>query len=391
MQLYLDLGENKFSMTGEFSAYYSLFIDPQGPHKEFNFLGCNCIQSGMDTVSIPSTIEGIAEHIIVDCPGINECPAPQLPPATSECSTFSNRRDEVTNLDVRNTCFSNLNSPSHIDGGAVYITNAPLNLNSCKFYSCSSERNGGAVFAKYTGNACNLNINGCFFEDCSAGIFGGALYFTNDKPTSSSIQNNKFFNNEAVERGGAVYYSPCAKSSLTKCFFLNNTCSKKNNQGTALYALIRNDHGTNDNVVINDNRFRSELEPNTQQFYINLKKSGKLQLGQNSFSFNKAEITSISSKYIFLSNDEGSGFNVNGEICVDANISREGLVYGFDQNVVFDCHKADEEWDNYVEPPKEKELNLGLAIGIAVICGVAVIAIVIVILVIITIRERRRG
>ena len=26
------LGENKFSMTGEFSAYYSLFIDPLGPH-----------------------------------------------------------------------------------------------------------------------------------------------------------------------------------------------------------------------------------------------------------------------------------------------------------------------------------------------------------------------
>lgn len=384
------LGANKFTMTGEFSSYYSLVIDPQGPIKEVNFIGCNCVQSGMNTVSIPSTVAGIAENIIVDCPGINECPAPQLPPATAECGTFSIRRDEVTNLDVRNTCFSNLNSPSHIDGGAIYITNAPLNLNSCSFYSCSSDRNGGAIYASYTGNTCNLNINGCFFDDCSAGIDGGALYFINDKSTSSSIQNTKFFNNEAVQRGGAVYYSPCAKSSLTRCFFLNNTCSKKNNQGTALYALIRNLDGTNDNVVISNNRFRSELEPNTQQFYINLKKSGKLQLGQNSFSFNKAEVTTVSSKYIYLSDDEGAGFNVNGEICVDANVSLPGLVYGFEQNVVFDCHKADEEWDNYVEV-KEKELNLGLAIGIAVICGVAVIAIVIVILVIITIRERRRG
>lgn len=387
------IGANEFSASGSYSSYHNIKIDDIGALKEVTFIGCNCIQSGMNTVSIPSTIQGVADNFITDCPGTNKCPEAQVPPATEECSVFSARREEVASLDIRKTCFANLNSPSGIDGGAIRILNAPLHLEEDTFRSCTTEVNGGAIFASYTGATCDLYIDKCLFENCKAGISGGAVYFSNEMPTNSTILNSKFFTNEAFESGGALYYSPCAKSSLEGCFFLNNKLSKpNNNRGTAVYALIRNFNNkiNNDRVFIDNNRVRSEYLNNTQQVYINMKKSGNLQIGANSFSFNKYNVTTASAKYIYLASDEGSNFQVTGEICVDANTIK-GVVYGFEQNVVYDCHKADEEFDNVVSKDDSDELNLGLAIGIAVACGVAVIAIVIVILVIITIRERKQG
>lgn len=385
-------GNNKFAHESTLS-HFSLFVDDQGQLKDFVFIGYNCIQSGLDTVHIPNTVNGVEQYIIIDCPGMNQYPEPSLPPATEECSTFSVRRDEVTNLDIRNTCFADIKAPANFDGGAIRIVNAPLYLQACRFTRCSSERDGGAVYAFYTGNTCDLDISRCIFQSCTAGLSGGAVYFVNEMPTKSSITNNKFIDNEAVANGGGLFYSPSARSALNSNFFLNNKLSKSNNRGTALYAIIRNLNANinNDNVDISNNRFRSELTPNSQQFYINMKKSGRLHLGFNAFSFNKAEITGVSSKYIYLLNDEGSDFQLKGDICVDSNETRPGLVYGIDNNIKYDCHRADEEWDNYVEPDQEKELNLGLAIGIAVICGVVVIAIVIVILVVITIKDRRRN
>ncbi|KAK8876359.1 protein polyglutamylation [Tritrichomonas musculus] len=389
---HLIMGDNTFAVSEGATSYQSFVIDAIGKLKQVTFIGCNCVQGGADTIIAPSDIAGLNQNIVFNCPETNKCPEAEKPPATEECPEPQLRRDSVERVELKNVCFSSIKAPAEMDGGAVHIVNAPLIVSGCNFWKCSTEGNGGAIYATYSGNTCDLNVRDSIFESCSAGLYGGAFYFVNSRPTSSTIENCKFYTNQATNDGGALYYSPCARSSLRKCFFLNNEITKGNTHGTGVYAIIRNPHKdiNNDEVVIANNRFRSELASNTQQFYINMKKSGNLQLGFNAFSFNKANITSVSSKYLYFANDEGSNFRLSGNICVDANETRDGLVYGISDNIQWDCHRADVEWDNYVEP-EEEELNLAMAIGIAAACGIAVIAIVVVVLVIITIKQRKNN
>lgn len=154
--------------------------------------------------------------------------------------------------------------------------------------------------------------------------------------------------------------------------------------------MIKDDENEVKPVVIEGNRFRSEPVTQTQQLFINLKKSGQLEFNSNSFSFNKAEEIPSGAKYIQLQKDEGAVLAVKDDICVD---NKESLVSGFDSdvNIQTDCHVADPENDHELEGDDQggkKKNNVGLIVGVTV-AAVVVVAIIVVVVVFVVLRKKQ--
>ena len=369
-----------------------------GTFQSIVFTDCNCIQGDENTVFINATSKPNLDNAFhYNCNNIGQCPSgSEKPPESSECKNMETRREIYGGqFEIENSCFYDLKSSASREGGAIHAINTKIELENCRFKSCSSDKEGGAVYVSFSISECQFEIEKCTFEDCSSGAQGGALFFENKFASKSSIKECKFINNKAASHGGAVYYSPCANSKLSKCFFVNNTCTGSNNvYGSSIYILVKNlntmnkmtklrikdDEETN-KVIVEGNRIRSEPAEGIQQMYINLKKTGNLQLGDNSFSFNGAKETPKNSKYIDVKTDEGAQLEVTGDICVDLN--NASLINGINTNIEYDCHKADSENDENNTGGKNKNKNnVGMIVGIVVAC-VVVIAIVVVVVILV--------
>ena len=385
----------------------NLIIAENGTFQSIVFTECNCIQGGQNTVLITAaSAPNLNDAFKFDCTNIDQCPSgSEQPPASDECPSYQNRQEIYgKKVKIEKTCFYGLKSSR--EGGAIRAVNSEIELDKCRFTSCSSENDGGAVYVSFTTKDCELEIEECVFEDCSSGAQGGALFFNNDYAKSESeIKECKFIRNAASSHGGALYYAPCANSKLLNCFFVNNSCkSESSTHGSSIYVLIQNQNGekssmrmrTKDDdddddddhkVIIDGNRVRSEPAKDSQQMYINLKKNGQLKLGGNSFSFNGATEKPSNSKYIQIAAEEGAKLSVAGETCVDS-IEESGLVSGINSDVKYDCHKADAEFDNVSgNPPEKKKSNVGLIVGIVV----AVVVVIVIVIVVVVVCLKRKG
>ncbi|KAK8898186.1 hypothetical protein M9Y10_000459 [Tritrichomonas musculus] len=401
-------GKNVFTTVDPSAQNYKhLEIRENGKFEAIQFTDCNCIQGLESSIDIVASVKPNTDNLIYNCTSFDQCPsAGEKPPTSDQCN--SERQESFgQEISIENSCFSNIKAPVSVEGGAVRVVNAKLEAEDCTFTNCSSDSNGGAIYVSFSANNCELELENCDFITCTSGGSGGAIYFINTNPScESSFERCKFENNQAVTSGGAFYYSPCANSEMKKNLFINNTCTSTKAQGTSLYAFISNqeqvssfsknrkmikdDENEVKPVVIEGNRFRSEPVTQTQQLFINLKKSGQLEFNSNSFSFNKAEEIPSGAKYIQLQKDEGAVLAVKDDICVD---NKESLVSGFDSdvNIQTDCHVADPENDHELEGDDQggkKKNNVGLIVGVTV-AAVVVVAIIVVVVVFVVLRKKQ--
>lgn len=121
--------------------------------------------------------------------------------------------------------------------------------------------------------------------------------------------------------------------------------------------------------------------------YVDVKKTGSVKIGSNSFSFNGVNVTTAKSKYIQVAADEGAKVATTGNICVDHDGTKSGLISGIDSsNVDYNCHKADSEFDN--EPNNndgnggnnKNKSKTGMIVGIVVAVVVVIVIIVVVVI-----------
>ncbi|KAK8836775.1 hypothetical protein M9Y10_037297 [Tritrichomonas musculus] len=378
-----------------------LVVDEDGTFQSLVFTECNCIQGAENTVSINAASKPNLENAFhYNCNNIDQCPSgSEKPPASGECSSYENRRELYGNeFTIKNSCFYNLKSATSREGGAIRAVNTKLEVEDCRFKSCSSGNDGGAIYVCFTIKGCEFELEKCTFEDCSSSSQGGAVFFDNNFVSESSIEDCKFINNKASQNGGALYYAPCGNSKLSKCFFVNNSCTSSDNiRGSSIYVYIQNlnsksalknlklQDDDDNKVVIEGNRFRSQPVEGAQQMYINLKKTGNLQLGENAFSFNGVKEAPKDSKYIQVRADEGAQLAVTGEICVDS--TQTDLISGIDSNIKYDCHRADQEFDSQQPGGKKGKKNVGMIVGIVV--AVVVVIVVVVVVVVVVLRKKK--
>ena len=382
-----------------------LVIAEQGAFQSVTFTDCNCLQGESNTVTITTTVETNTDNLKFDCSNMDKCTGGdgEQPPVTDECQTYPARQEIFgqTNSFVK-SCFYNMKSTR--DGGAARIVNANLTLNECRFINCSSDKSGGALYVDFLVDNCLLTTDKCKFENCQAELQGGAYYFSNAFPTLTSITNCVFTSNNAQLDGGALYYSPCEKSTLSSCLFVDNKCSAKQTiHGSAVYILVENLNAKSgkarlnaedepidtDAVIISGNKIRSQPVSSTQQMYINVKKSGNVRIHANSFSFNGANVTTASSKYLQVASDDGASIEIVDKLCVDHDGSKN-LITGADFEVDYNCHKADQDHDDEFAPvpTRGKKSNTGMIIGIVI---AVVVVIVIVVVVVILVKKKSSG
>ena len=385
------------NINGE--IHKNLIISENGAFQSIDFNDCNCIQGEQNTVTIPAIVTN-NNNLKFNCINMDKCTASdsEKPPETDECKSFPAHQEIFgKSLSLEKSCFYNLRSTTR-EGGAARIINSNVELENCRFINCSSSKSGGALYVDFSIDKCELEIENCLFENCQSNNQGGAFYFSNVYASESSIKNCRFTNNNAASHGGALYYSPCSNSKLLNCLFVNNSCTaNQQTHGFAVYVLIQNINtkrvsgklrlkDEDDNtVVIDGNRIRSEPVDDTQQMYVDVKKTGSVKIGSNSFSFNGVNVTTAKSKYIQVAADEGAKVATTGNICVDHDGTKSGLISGIDSsNVDYNCHKADSEFDN--EPNdgnggnNKNKSKTGMIVGIVVAVVVVIVIIVVVVI-----------
>lgn len=102
------------------------------------------------------------------------------------------------NSSISNSSFSH-NFSKDSSGGALYIDNQLMNIESTEFFANSSYEEGGAIGARDS----DINIqSSSFLLNQSLDNDGGALDVTN---TQLNISDTHYFGNQAADDGGAIY------------------------------------------------------------------------------------------------------------------------------------------------------------------------------------------
>lgn len=387
------------------TKHKSLLISEVGAFQSIVFTDCNCFKGDQKTVVINVATAPNRDNLKFNCVNNNQCPADsEQKPGNDECKSYPKRQESFgSSLKLEKTCFENLKSTSR-EGGALRVVNSNLELEKCRFTACSSTENGGALYVSYSIDNCELEVENCTFENCESNAQGGAFYFSNSYQSESSIIKCIFRNNKAASHGGALYFSPCAFSLLASNLFVDNSCpNDQKAHGSAVYIIVQNlnvkqvsnslkltDDEDDSKVIIQGNKIRSQPVENSQQMFVDVKKSGSVKIDSNSFSFNGAEVPSASSKYVQVSVDEGADIEVAGQLCVDYKDSTKNLVSGIEFNIDYDCHKADPEFDNeFDDVSKKKKNNTGMIVGIVI--GVVVVIAVVCVVVYFVLRKKNEG
>lgn len=126
-------------------------------------------------------------------------------------------------------------------GGAILtspITGAKANLKftDCTFSTCTSEKDGGALFL-YSG--VTATFESCDFHDNGSGGIGGAIYMA----CGGKFQNCLFYNNQATGLGpylgGAVYANGTDRIDFVNCTVVSNEAA--GNTGGGIFCNSADD------------------------------------------------------------------------------------------------------------------------------------------------------
>lgn len=145
---------------------------------------------------------------------------------------LSSDSDVPTPHVISNNRFSNNSAPNE-DGGAVHV-NSAVRITSNVFTGNSSEEDGGAVYAGGSNTIISKNtfINNSSLED------GGALYASNLSFPASSVTDNLFEGNRAVQ-GGAMWIDDDEGVMDHKVVIASNRIIRNTAQnGAGIYVTI---------------------------------------------------------------------------------------------------------------------------------------------------------
>ena len=120
-----------------------------------------------------------------------------------------------SNVILKNLIFTNANSDSFLNGGAIYNTGAYLSVVNSTFINNSANFYGGAI---YNYASC-LSVADSTFINNSVTRYGGAIYNANSK---SSVVNSTFIGNTGGLYGGAIN-NYGSNFSVIDSIFINNS------------------------------------------------------------------------------------------------------------------------------------------------------------------------
>ena len=120
-----------------------------------------------------------------------------------------------SNVILKNLIFTNANSDSFLNGGAIYNTGAYLSVVNSTFINNSANFYGGAI---YNYASC-LSVADSTFINNSVTRYGGAIYNANSK---SSVVNSTFIGNTGGFYGGAIN-NYGSNFSVIDSIFINNS------------------------------------------------------------------------------------------------------------------------------------------------------------------------
>ncbi|TZF84858.1 T9SS type A sorting domain-containing protein [Pedobacter sp. BS3] len=199
---------------------------------------------------------------------------------------------------ITNTLFSS-NSTNTGSGGAVYISsNSPV-LSNIKFYNNNTPLKGGAIFMYGTSNAqANTALTNCLFynnqqTNADTDNGGGAIYASSN--TNTTITNNTFYGNSAINDGGAINLGYSSSViNLYNTILYNNSATGSgadiHNSGSDNITVANSltqafgTDGTDGNIVGSDPLFASVTAPDADF----------LQLTSTSPVINKGDNSKIS-------------------------------------------------------------------------------------------------
>lgn len=119
-----------------------------------------------------------------------------------------------------------LASIPEVAGGALFLRNATLTVDSCEFSENVSENAGGAIgLAPYS----DLELLDCIFRNNSSSSFGGAIFLSQ---ATLNAEACSFECNQAPSSGGAIH-NRYASMTVFNCQF---TANSTNGVGGAIYC-----------------------------------------------------------------------------------------------------------------------------------------------------------
>ena len=220
-----------------------------------------------------------------------------------------------------NCTFTNCNSDKQ--GGAIYINvqgNAQVIIDRTTFRSCSGSPCGGAIYLSKLNDENTTQISFCNFINCSVrnlttdeDLYGGSVYC---KLTSGTVNFRcSVFNDSSIQGGlnaygGAIYAEmPSADKQFFFANFSNCECKGQSNSsyGGAIYLSLSGSTPQN----ISYNSFDTCNATYGSCMYIN-----------------STTLSNISFDYIFLSNNDGTLFELSRGSIVTVNpyyISLQGI------------------------------------------------------------------
>lgn len=135
--------------------------------------------------------------------------------------------DTAAESSITNTVFYN-NEAQKTSGGALYVTNTPLNVISCEFGKAGAPnkatQNGGAIYVTGANTVLNMTVDEKYTNrslSYNTANSGGAIMVMNG---TVDVTGYTFSHNQAANTGGAVrFYSDITKNvAMKSCNFDNN-------------------------------------------------------------------------------------------------------------------------------------------------------------------------
>ncbi len=141
--------------------------------------------------------------------------------------------DNTTVLDGFTVQDGMANGTTEFLGGAIYAVNASPTIRNCKFLNNNAQQRGGAVYL--TGGSTPQVLNCEFTNNTTTQYDGGALYFNG---VTSAIVANCLFNGNICSSGsaGAVVIQNTSTSQVNNCTFVNNQAAS-GSAGKTLFLL----------------------------------------------------------------------------------------------------------------------------------------------------------
>ena len=132
-------------------------------------------------------------------------------------------------ITVHNSSFDN-NKASRRDGGVVYATSrSSITVHNSSFENNEARYSGGVLYATYYSS---ITVHNSFFENNEARYGGGVVYATS---RSSITVHNSFFDNNEARWGGVVYATSRSSITVHHSSFDNNEAG----YGGVVYATSR--------------------------------------------------------------------------------------------------------------------------------------------------------